>query len=306
MPIYAVFLCCILQLTSVINFASNAKILRSENPNYLIGQQFFLKGNFAKAKKHLERSLTYDPNHTASHYAIAKIYFLSKEPLSAFEYFRNTLSLQKNYKDATALFNETLEVLRKNYDSNSKNPRVISAQIYLDFKAGRMEIAKRQIDQLTNSHPNFAMGWDHLANYFYRQKDLDKALIYLKKAVSLEPANPTIFKHYESTYFLKNHEIIPEKNLQISSNKKSSNESIENALIDRFIAEEMTKNESLRTTEIDIKDSAVVESNNAITANDSNFFNKLLSKQSKLIPLKKNQADKQNKPEIENCKQYFH
>ena len=305
MSIFAVFLFCILQLTSATNFASNAKILKSENPNYLIGQQFFLKGNFAKAKKHFKRSLTYDPNHTASHYAIAKIYILSKDPLSAFEFFRNTLSLQKNYKDATGLFNETLDVLRKSYDSNSKNPRVISAQIYLDFKAGRMEIAKRQIDQLTNSHPNFAMGWDHLANYFYRQKDLDKALIHLKKAISLEPTNPTIFKHYESTYFLRNHEIIPEKSLNISSNKKSSNESIDNALIDRFIAEEMIKNESLRTTEIDIKNSTVVESNKSIKANDSNFFNKLLSKQSKLIPPKEKKVDKKDKPSIINLQKKY-
>ena len=90
----------------------------------------------------------------------------------------------------------------------------MSAQIYLDFKSGRTEIAKRQIDQLISTHPDFAMGWDHLANYYYRQKDLDKALIYLKKAMGLDPTNPTIFKHYESTYYLKNHKITPKNRIK--------------------------------------------------------------------------------------------
>ena len=281
MYIYAVILFCILQLSAVTGFASN-----SENPNYLIGQQFFLKGNFDKARKHFERSLVYDPNHAPSHYAIAKIHFLSKNPVLAFEFFRNTLSLQKNYKDAAALFNETLESISKNYDRRSKNPRILSAQIYLDFKAGRIDVAKRQIDRLIKLHPEFAMGWDHLANYFYRQKDLNQALRYLKKALSLEPTNPTIFKHYESTYYLKNHEIVPKNNEITSANKKSSNESIENALIDKFIAKEMLKKESLRANNIDLTETPLPEPQQITSANDNKFFNKLLSKQSKLIPPK--------------------
>ena len=289
----AIFLCCLLQLISAINFANNSNVSESENPNYLIGQQFFLKGDFDKATKHFKRSLTFDPNHAASHYAIAKIHFLSKDSVKAFEYFRNTLSLQKDFRDASALFNQTLEVIRANYDPNSKNPRQLSAQIYLDFKSGRTGSAKRQIDWLVKSHPDFAMGWDHLANYFYRLKDLNQSLNYLKKALSLEPTNPTIFKHYESTYYLKNHEILPKKDLTLSMQKRSSDQSSDNALIDRFIANEMTRNDSLKSTEIDIRNSPEREDTiQTSSANDSKFFNKLLSKEGKLIPSKTEQSKK--------------
>ena len=62
---------------------------------------------------------------------------------------------------------------------------------------------------------------------------------------------------------------------------------MDNILIDRFIAKEMAKNESLNAKQIDIGESSNVDFESKIEANDNNFFNKLLSKQSKLIPPKK-------------------
>ena len=71
---------------------------------------------------------------------------------------------------------------------------------------------------------------------------------------------------------------------------------MDNILIDRFIAKEMAKNESLNAKQIDIGESSNVDFESKIEANDNNF-NKLLSKQSKLIPPKK-EKDKQKKESL--------
>ena len=279
-------ICGLLYLNFNASYLANVESPQSTNPNYLLGQQFFLKGDSKKAKKYFVRALTANPDHVASHYALAKINFLEKNFLEAFELFRHTLSLQKDYEDSSALFKQVLDILKAQYQPDTRDPKRVSAQIYLDLKSDKIDYAKNRIDWLTKNYPDFAMGWDHLANYYYRLGNFDQSLIYLKQALSLDPTNPTIFSHYESTYILKNHKLLPEQQralLKKNINKQESQ--IENQIIDQFIADELKKQELRASANLDLSDSN--ETQQAIpiqSANDQKFFNKLLSKQVGSLP----------------------
>lgn len=292
------FLISILILSEKFTFSASTDQVELINSNYLLGQKLFLKGDSTEARKYFERALVANPDHIGSHYAIAKIDFLNKDFVSAFERFRSILSIEKDYKDSEALFKQVLDILRAQYQPDIREPRRLSAQIYLDFKAAKVEYAKDRIDWLTKNHPEFAMGWDHLANYHYRLGDLDTSLQYLKKALSLAPTDPTIFAHYESTYYLKNHEILPEQQRSLLKKKGTTSEAqLDKQIIDQFIADELLKQKQLDEQNIDLDFNTNPNSEGTLaTANDNKFFNKLLSQQSQSIPpppVKKEEPKKQ-------------
>lgn len=193
-----------------------------QSPFALLAQKYFLNKNYNKAEDYFKKSLLENPEDIESTYKLAKLYFIQDDHLSAFRYFRETLSLDKKYKDTASLFRESLRQLKnsKRLKFNS-SPDAQSFLIYLAINAKQFSKAKSNIDALILKYPDYEFGWDHLASYHFKQGEIRQAMTAIKKALSLNANSPTIFKHYEQVYFKLNHEAAPprrDKKVQVVNN----------------------------------------------------------------------------------------
>jgi tetratricopeptide (TPR) repeat protein len=244
---------------------------------FLDGQKEFQAGNLGKAAKFFRLSLQSNPDHVASYFALGKLYFLDKKPLEAFKYLRETLALEASYEDASSLFEQTLGTIKRLKPVRNPSPEILSALIYMDLRQNKLQEAYEKIKPLTKNHPDFSFAWDHLANFYYRQKRLDQALIYVKKALSLNPSSPTIFKHYQTVYFLKTHKRLPSR--KKPPPKEARKTSIETKLIEQWVKQDSKTSKIAQGSKTPVTDSV-----NAVK--DSSFFEKLLKQEVKKLPSK--------------------
>jgi len=264
---------------SPVSYAAPA---RADHPDFVLAQSFFQRAQYQKAQEYFQKVLVEEPDHIEAHYALSRIYFLRENWLKAFFQLRETLSLDKSYKDARGLFAQTLENLRESLVVLKTDPESLSAQIYLDFQAGKMDQAKLNIGLLTSTHPTYAFGWDHLANYHYRQQNLDAAMQNLKTALSLAPASPTIFRHYETTYYLKNHKILPKRERPKAFQQKS--EDVKEQVLDEWLEKEILENEGQDVVLTSSSGQEIVPGA-APKVSHGSLFAKLLAKEKENVPI---------------------
>jgi len=243
-------------------------------PDFLRGQTLFQSGKLDQAIEAFENSVKINPDHLASQYNLGKLYFLGGRPIEAFEHLREALALDPGYEDAASLFEQTLEAIKGLEPTQKTKPRRLSALIYMDLREKNLTQALEKIKSLTEENPDFGFGWDHLANFHYKQKNLDQAMRFVKKALSLNPASPTIFKHYQTVYFLKTHNRLPDPKQLLT--KQSSLPSIEKKLLEN-LGQEKKPVGPLNSSK---------KANPGSSVKDGDFFQKLLSSEVRKLPPK--------------------
>ncbi|MCJ8346144.1 tetratricopeptide repeat protein, partial [bacterium] len=261
------FLFILLILSTQANIAT-----KNSSPFALLAYKYFQNKDYQKAETYYKKSLLEIPEDVNSSYQLAKLYFIQKNYLNAFQYFRETLSIDKNYKDASYLFKESVRQLKFSRSlRNNPSKAARSFLIYQSLKEDQLSIAKTNIDRLIQNYPDYAFAWDHLALYYYKQKELKEAMAALKTALSLNANSPTIFKHYESTYYLLHHKSAPplrKKGIQIVNN---SNEDILKSL------DQQIEKKIIQKTTNSLKGKALTKDLEA------SFLTKLLNQQSTFI-----------------------
>ena len=196
----------------------------TEDPDYILGIKYFQAGQFEPAMEKFQRVVQIDPDHLDARYTLGKIAFLQERYVDAFEFLRDCLNLDPEYKDTRALHQQTLDRIHARFSGSRSNPRITSALTAYYFQKGNLKEAKNTIEFLVKKHPDYPYGWDHLAKYYARLKNLDKALLAAKKALALAPSSPTIFRTYEEAYFLKFHKKIPPTLTRDSGSEKEPDE----------------------------------------------------------------------------------
>ncbi|PCJ19379.1 MAG: hypothetical protein COB02_08310 [Candidatus Cloacimonadota bacterium] len=249
----------------------------------LLASKYFQAKNYKKSEFYYKKSLDEIPEDINSSYQLAKLYFIQDNYLQAFRYFRETLSLNKTYKNTSSLFKECIKRLKNDSSiKNSNSKEAKSFLIYLALKANQLSRAKNSIDSLIKNHPDYSFAWDHLALYYYKQEQVTEAMKALKTALSLNANSPTIFTHYEDTYYFLHHKSAPplrKKKIEVVNN---TNEDILKSLSQQI------KKENKNEIETNIKQSSQSKDLEA------SFISKLIKQQSKYIVkvVKKSQTKK--------------
>jgi tetratricopeptide (TPR) repeat protein len=200
-------------LWSALLWLFSCPLSAQDDPSYLLGLRYFQAAQYPQAVEHFKRALQLNPDHIDARYSIGKIYFMQEKYLSSYRYLRDSLAIDPGYKDAPSLFEQSLERIYTRFSDTLSDPQVVGAITTRSFRKGDLIAARRGIEYLVKKHPRFAVGWDHLGEYYLRQKNLEKAMTAMKKALALDPSSPTIFHHYEKIYFLKNHQKVPDSKL---------------------------------------------------------------------------------------------
>ncbi len=130
--------------------------------DFLKGRDFIEKVSMQDAKEHLERAVKQDSN-----FAMAYLYL----------YFTET-----NVTERYAL----IEKAKSLSDDMSKGERLC----ILAFEAGAYGYSKKQegyFQELVEVYPNDERALIHLANFYFGQREYDKAIVYYKRTVQLNP-----------------------------------------------------------------------------------------------------------------------
>lgn len=255
-------------------------LFAAEDPDYLLGVRFFQAGQFQPAAKQFERVIQLYPDHLDARYSLGKIAFLQERYVAAFQFLRDCLAINPEYKDAKALFRQSLDQINSRFSGTFSNPEVVSALTAHHFESDNLIEAKRGIEFLVKKYPDFPFGWDHLAEYYQRLKSLDRALAAAKKALALAPSSPTVFHNYQKIYYLKFHKKLP-RTLSSPNQSESQSGTVQN-LIDETILASST-NPSSPGASGNQANPALASTPLEEEANSS-LFEKLLKKETEALP----------------------
>jgi tetratricopeptide (TPR) repeat protein len=266
-------------------FLVSSFAITEPDTDFLLGQQFFLREQYEQALVHFQNSLRRNRSNVETNYSVGKIHVMAGEPKKAFQYLRDTLALDPEYKDAQALFQQVLAEARKLYGSSpTDDPQIMSIRIYMDLGRSMLVEAMSKLEYALRLYPDEAVFWDHLANFYYRQNKLDEALEHLRKAISLDPSSPTIFKHYESTYFLKHHKLAPrQRETGDPETKQVATRLLEQELREEILRERLADGDSDFLAFSEAGSFDVAESGTEKVQDDA-FFRNLLKQQAAKIP----------------------
>lgn len=129
---------------------------------FLVARDLFDKIQYQDAKENLERAIEYD-----STFALAYLYLANTVP---------------NVTERYAL----LEKAKSLSDHVSEGERLC----ILGYESGAYGYSKKQesyFQELVETYPNDARALNHLANFYFGQREYDKALVYYKGAIQLNP-----------------------------------------------------------------------------------------------------------------------
>jgi len=145
--------------SDTIPITTNSEQAREE---FLIARDLFEKIRYQDAVEHLERAIKYD-----STFALAHLYLANVVP---------------NVTERVRL----LEKAKSLSDQVSKGERLC----ILAFESGAYGYSKKQesyFQELVEAYPNDERALNHLANFYFSQREYDKAVVYYKGSVQLNP-----------------------------------------------------------------------------------------------------------------------
>jgi len=256
------------------------------DPESLLAEQWFLKGELDKATELYKKVLSKNYDDVEANYALGKIHFLQKNWEDAWHYLRETLSIKKDYRDARALYDQVLARLRETYKNTNDNSAVAyRIRIHLHLLDNQVREAGILLDRALAQHPKDGFLWDHRANWLYRQKKMEEALKALKEAISLQPTSATIFRHYESAWYQFYHNTAP----AVRNNTESEDMRLQNLqkLKEAGVlgTEDIKPVETKTQTASDIEEESLEDPvPDAPTKGDQEFFQRLLAQQAQFIP----------------------
>ncbi len=260
--------------------------LSSQNvdPESLLAEQWFQKGEFNKATELYKKVLSKNYDEVEANYALGKIYFLQKNWEESWHYLRETLSIQRDYRDARALYDQVLERLKETYKSTNDNSAVAyRITIHLHLLENQLREAGILLERALAQHPRDGFLWDHKANWLYRQKKTEEALKALKEAISLAPTSATIFRHYESAWYQFYHNTAP------AQRTTSESEELRIQNLQKLKEEGVLGTEDLTPSVVGTPKVAEENSPEDTTPvvspkGDQEFFQRLLTQQAQFIP----------------------
>lgn len=141
------------------------------------------------------RILEEHPEDVETLMAIAHICFSHSSFDDAATFYKRVLDIEPWNRDAQVV----LDQIANAADSKNADPATAPQDIYNEaarrIGAGNVLGGKDLLLQLTALHPNCAIAYNDLGVLVYQEGARQAALEYYKKAVELEPANPTFLKN---------------------------------------------------------------------------------------------------------------
>jgi tetratricopeptide (TPR) repeat protein len=187
--------------------------LRRSDTHRKIGDRFFHSGSYKVARLQYERALALDQQNKMALWGLSKSLLKVGEKARALEVLRAALLLDPSY-DATALDIQQADLLlvmgvheldRKQYD-RAENIFKMAIQVKPDseeayfglgetlLRQEKFAEAKVGFQKVISLNVHNHNAYENLARVYTAQGDLEKATIYIKKSLAINPDQPHLYK----------------------------------------------------------------------------------------------------------------
>ncbi len=132
---------------------------------------------------------------------LIKILDKGADPKEKIQYFKNFLFGPVRFKggDINSMITFFKDLLDK--DPNNKVVKLTLAQLY--FRNARLDLAKKELVELTATYPDFNRAWESLGMVYGKQDDRDNAIVCYEKAIAINPDMPASLNNLAWDYAQK-------------------------------------------------------------------------------------------------------